>query len=87
MFRLLNLHVTKTCLYNIDPLKSHFYIVKLGFTWVYIIFLILLKNIDCEYSLDTPGNQSTCTPTVYYKEISKPVLVDLSMCVNNFPEC
>ena len=30
----------KTYLYNFDPLKSHFYIVKLGFTGVYIIFLI-----------------------------------------------
>ena len=27
-------------LYNIDPLKPHFYIVKLGFTGVCIIFLI-----------------------------------------------
>ena len=27
-------------LYNFDPLKPHFYIVKLGFTGVYIIFLI-----------------------------------------------
>ena len=32
--------ITKTCLYNFDPLKPHFYIVKLGFTRVYIIFLI-----------------------------------------------
>ena len=32
-------HITKT-LYNFDPLKLHFYIVKLGFTGVYIIFLI-----------------------------------------------
>ena len=31
---------TKTCLYNFDSLKSHFYIVKLGFTGVHIIFLI-----------------------------------------------
>ena len=31
---------TKTCLYNTDPLKPHFYIVKLGFTEVDIIFLI-----------------------------------------------
>ena len=46
--------ITKTCLYNIDPLKPHFYIVKLGFTGVYIIFLILLKNIDCGYSLELP---------------------------------
>ena len=32
--------ITKTCLYNIDPLEPHFYIVKLGFTGVYITFLI-----------------------------------------------
>ena len=30
----------KTYLYNFAPLKPHFYIVKLGFTGVYIIFLI-----------------------------------------------
>ena len=36
----LNLPITKTCLYNFGPLKPHFYIVKLGFTEVYIIFLI-----------------------------------------------
>ena len=32
--------ITKTYLYNFDPLKPHFYIVKLGFTGVYIIFVI-----------------------------------------------
>ena len=36
----LKLFYQKTCLYNFDPLKPHFYIVKLGFTGVYIIFLI-----------------------------------------------
>ena len=41
-------HITKTCLYNFDPLKPHFYIVKLGFAG-YTLFLFLLKNIDCEY--------------------------------------
>ena len=61
--------ITKTCLYNFDPFKPHFYIVKLGFTGVYIIFLIsaqkhrlwvlvrtasTLKNIDCGYSLEPP---------------------------------
>ena len=46
--------ITKTRLYNFDPLKPLFYIVKLGFTGVYIIFLILLKNIDCGYSLEPP---------------------------------
>ena len=33
-------NITKTRLYNFYPLKPHFYIVKLGFTGVYIIFLI-----------------------------------------------
>ena len=33
-------NIMKTYLYNIDPLKPHFYVVKLGFTGVYIIFLI-----------------------------------------------
>ena len=32
--------ITKTCIYNFDPLKPNFYIVKLGFTGVYSIFLI-----------------------------------------------
>ena len=32
--------ITKTYLYNFDPLKAQFYIVKLGLTGVYIIFLI-----------------------------------------------
>ena len=46
--------ITKTCLYNFDPLKPHFYILKLGFTGVYIFFLFLLKNIDFGYSLEPP---------------------------------
>ena len=37
---------------NFDPLKPQFYIVKLGFTGVYIIDLFLLKNIDCGFSLE-----------------------------------
>ena len=32
------LSITKTFLYNFDPFEPHFYIVKLGFTGVYIIF-------------------------------------------------
>ena len=32
--------IMKTCLYNFDLLKPPFYIVKLGFTGVYIIVLI-----------------------------------------------
>ena len=33
-------YIMKICLHNFDALKPHFYIVKLGFTGVYIIFLI-----------------------------------------------
>ena len=47
-------HITKTCLYKVDPLKPHFYIVKLGFTGEHINFLISAQNIDCENSLKPP---------------------------------
>ena len=46
--------ITKICLYKDDPLKPHFYIVKLGFTGIYIIFLISAKNIHRGYSLEPP---------------------------------
>ena len=46
--------ITKTYRYNFDPLKPHFYIVKLEFRGVYIIFLISAQNIDCGYSLEPP---------------------------------
>ena len=57
--------ITKTSLYNSDPLKPNFYIVKLGVTLIYIIFLMYVqkqkqkkkkkkKEIDCGYSLDPP---------------------------------
>ena len=48
------LGITKTYLYNYDPLKPHFYIVKLGFTGVYIIFLISAQTIDCGHLLEPP---------------------------------
>ena len=40
-------HITKTYLYNFahpHPLKPYFYIEKLGFTGVYIIFLIFAQK-------------------------------------------
>ena len=36
------------------PLNPTFYIVKLGFTGAYIIFLISAQNIDCGYPLEPP---------------------------------
>ena len=53
--------ITKTCLYNVDPLKPQFYIhvIKLRFTGVYIIFLIFALNVDCGYSLEPPCRGSS----------------------------
>ena len=67
------LYITKTCLYNFDPLKPHFYIVKLGFTGVYIIFVFLLKNIDCGYSLEPPrrGGSNEYPQSMFWAEIWK----------------
>ena len=39
-------YITKTCLYNFDPLKPLFYVVKLGFTG-YTLFFFSAHNIDC----------------------------------------
>ena len=52
-------NITKTYPYNFDPLKPLFYIVKLGFTGVYIIFLISAQNIVCGYSLEPPHQGSS----------------------------
>ena len=46
--------ITKTYLYNFDPLNPHFYIVKLGFTGVYVIFLISAQKHRLWYSLEPP---------------------------------
>ena len=67
------LYVTKTRLYNFDPLKPHFYTVKLGFTGVYIIFLISAQNIDCGYSLEPPrwGGSNKYPQSMFWAEIWK----------------
>ena len=64
-------HITKTRLYNFDPLKPHFYKGKKGFTGVYIIFLILLKNIDCGYLLEPPrrGGSNEYPQSMFWAEI------------------
>ena len=65
--------ITKTRLYNFDPLKPHFYIVKLGFTGVYIIFLISVQNIDCVYLLEPPrrGSSNEYPQSIFWAEIWK----------------
>ena len=57
----------------LTPLKPHFYIVKLGFTGVYIIFLISAQNIECGYSLEPPrrGGSNEYPQSMFWAEIWK----------------
>ena len=68
-----NIFITKTCLYKFDPLKPHFYRVKLGFTGVYIIFLISAQNIDCGYTLEPPywGGSEEYLQSMFWAKIWK----------------
>ena len=54
--------ITKTYPYNFDPL---------GFTGVYIIFLISAENVDCWYSLETPcwGGSNEYPKSMFWAEI------------------
>ena len=65
--------ITKTQLYMFDPLKPHCYIIKLGFTGVYIIFLNSAQNIDCGYSLEPPrrGGSNGYPQSMLWAEIWK----------------
>ena len=69
--------ITKTRLYHFDPLKPHFYIVILGFTGVYIMFLISAKNIDCGYSLEPPlrGDSYKYPQSMFWAEIWRNIRV------------
>ena len=70
---LLGYYIPKTCLYNFYPLKPHFCIVKLGFTGVFIIFLIFAENIDCGYPLKLPrwGSSNEYPQCMFWAEIRK----------------
>ena len=54
-------------------MKSNFYIVKLGFTGVYIIFLISAQNIDCGHSLESlrQGDSNEYLQSMFWAEIWK----------------
>ena len=56
----------------IDPLKPHLYLVKLGFTGVYII-LISAQNINCGYSLEPPrwGGSNEYPQSIFWAELWK----------------
>ena len=55
-----DLSIMKTCLYNFDPLKRHFYIVKLGLIGVYIFFYFCPKQI-----MGTLESPNYTVPTIY----------------------
>ena len=60
------LSITKTRLYNFDSLKPHFYIVKLGFTGVCIIFLIFAQKHRLWVPVRTASSRRfSRVPTVY----------------------
>ena len=69
--------IMKTYLYNFDPLKPHIYIVKLGFTGVYIIFLISAQNIDCGFSWELPqwGGSNKYPQSMFWAEIWKNIRI------------
>ena len=58
VYTMARLYTSQKHAYIILTLKPHFYLVKLGFTGVYIIFLISAQKhrlyIDCGYSLEPP---------------------------------
>ena len=55
-----NTVITKTCLYNFDPLKPQLYSKTGVCRDIYYFFLFLLKNIDCGYSLEPPRKNIDC---------------------------
>ena len=63
---------TKTCLYDFDPLKPLFYMVK---QVIHYFFLFRLKTIDCEYSLEPPqwGYCNENPQSVFRVEIKKKI--------------
>ena len=72
-------HFMKTCWHNVPyhqdnmsvqciiPFIPHFYIVKLGFTRVFLFSLFLIQNVDCGYSLEPPrrGGSNEYPPSMF----------------------
>ena len=63
----------KKYLYNLDPFKPHFYIVKLGFRGVYIIFSYFCSKLDCGYLLEPPRRigSNKYLQSMFWAEICK----------------
>ena len=61
--------IMQTCPCDEDPLTPNF-IVKLGLTGVYIIFLFLLLNIDCGYFTTVNKNSAEVDIAPAFGEIT-----------------
>ena len=59
-------HITKTYLYNVDPLKSHLYRVKLFF-----FSYFCSKNIDCGHSLEPPRRLASTYTLCFVQKYEK----------------
>ena len=61
------------------PIKSHFYIVKLGYAGVCLFFLFLLQNIDCRYSLEPPrrGGSNEYPQSMFWSKNKKNIEIFL----------
>ena len=76
------LNITKTCLYKADPLKPHFYIVKLGFTGVYIILLIYLTEAVLTNTHNLCFEQKCEKYQNFYQKIFNFLVVKFSVYLN-----
>ena len=66
--------ITRTYLYNFDPLKPHFYIVKLRVgRGIHYFSYFCSKNIDCGYSLEPPrrGGSNGYPQSMFWAELLK----------------
>ena len=53
------------------PTEPFCYIAKLGYAGVYLVFLFLIQNIDCGYTLDLTEAVITCAHNLFSAKIRK----------------
>ena len=79
IFRIMNkcaVIITKTRLYNFDPLKPHLYVVKMGFT--YIIFIIFARR----------GSSNEYPQSMFLsKQNGRFPLTSMLTSLKNYPKC
>ena len=76
--------ITKTRLYNSDPLVPHCYIVKLGFTGVYIIFRCGLQGFTGVYIIFRTDAVLTSTHNLCFERKYEKYQIFFSLKIFNF---